>query len=183
MHVARSTLVLIGVLGVGACAATPPAGPSVMVLPGDGKSFAQFQQDDATCRATANSQIVAPGTNSTVAGAAIGTIAGAAAGAAIGAAAGNAGAGAAIGAGTGLVGGTAIGASNAEASSYGMQRHYDITYTQCMVASGNKVPPAPVASAYPAYPGYPAYPYPYYYGPTVYGPSVVIGGGWRRHYW
>ena len=32
-----------------ACA-TAPAGPSVMVLPGSGRSFPQFQNDDAICR-------------------------------------------------------------------------------------------------------------------------------------
>lgn len=187
MPVWRSTLVLAGVLVLGACAATPPAGPTVMVLPGDGKNFAQFQQDDMTCRAEAARRVVPPDINSTAAGAAIGTVAGAAAGAAIGAAAGNPGAGAAIGAGTGLVGGTAIGAGTAESSTFDMQRRYDVTYTQCMVAMGDKLPPAQTVYAAPTY--YPAYPYPYpYYGPPYFGPyigsEVFIGGsfGGHRHF-
>ncbi|MGH7535246.1 MAG: hypothetical protein ACREMG_06640, partial [Gemmatimonadales bacterium] len=40
---------------LGACA-TVPAGPSVMVLPGGGKSFEQFQADDSICRQWAQQQ-------------------------------------------------------------------------------------------------------------------------------
>jgi len=36
-------------LALGACA-TVPTGPSVMVLPGTGKPFEQFQADDGACR-------------------------------------------------------------------------------------------------------------------------------------
>jgi hypothetical protein len=36
-------------LVLGACASIP-TGPNVLVLPGDGKSFEQFQTDDAICR-------------------------------------------------------------------------------------------------------------------------------------
>ena len=42
----RWTGLLILVPLLGACA-TVPTGPSVMVLPGSGKSFEQFQVDDA----------------------------------------------------------------------------------------------------------------------------------------
>ncbi|KRT73262.1 MAG: hypothetical protein XU13_C0015G0046, partial [Candidatus Rokubacteria bacterium CSP1-6] len=38
-----------------ACA-TVPTGPSVMVLPGSGKNFEQFQADDAVCRQWAAQQ-------------------------------------------------------------------------------------------------------------------------------
>ena len=38
-----------------ACA-TAPTGPSVMVLPGSGRSFSQFQADDALCRQWAAQQ-------------------------------------------------------------------------------------------------------------------------------
>ncbi len=34
-----------------------PTGPSVMVLPPEGKSFAQFQTEDATCRQWAGQQV------------------------------------------------------------------------------------------------------------------------------
>ena len=107
---------------------TVPTGPSVMVLPGNGKHFDQFQFDDVTCRQWASQQTGTTtseaSTNSTVAGAVIGTVLGAAAGAAIGAAAGSPGTGAAVGAGVGLLGGTAVGASNANAS-YRTARRYD----------------------------------------------------------
>jgi len=131
---------------VGSGCASIPTGPSVMVLPGTGKSFEAFQTDDAVCRQWAAQQTgTSPGkasTESTVGGAAVGTLVGAAAGAALGAAAGNPAIGAAAGAGVGLLGGTAIGAGRAEAYGGSVQRRYDMAYTQCMYAKGNQVPMA-----------------------------------------
>ena len=93
--------------------ATIPSGPSVMVLPGSGKSFEQFQADDATCRQWASQQIgTAPqeaANQSTAKSAVAGTVIGAGLGAAIGAASGAAGTGAAIGAASGLLLGSAAG--------------------------------------------------------------------------
>ena len=37
--------------------ATVPAGPSVSVLPGRGKTFAQFQDDDVACRQWARQEV------------------------------------------------------------------------------------------------------------------------------
>ena len=124
--------------------ATVPAGPSVMVVPGHGKPFEQFQSDDALCRQWAAQQ-TGPSPSegaaqSTVIGAVIGTLIGAAAGAAIGAASGHAGTGAAVGAGVGLFGGTAVGASNAAPTYGSLQRRYDASYMQCMYSKGNQVP-------------------------------------------
>jgi hypothetical protein len=123
---------------------TVPTGPSVMVLPGTGKNFEQFQVDDASCRQFASQQTGTStseaSTHSTVTGAAIGTVLGAAAGAAIGAAAGSPGTGAAVGAGVGLLGGTAVGANNAHASYRTVQQRYDASYIQCMYAKGHQVP-------------------------------------------
>jgi hypothetical protein len=137
-------LVVVGALLSG-CASVPH-GPSVMVLPGTGKSFEQFQGDDAVCRQWAAQQVGTTAekssTESTVSGAVIGTLVGAAAGAALGAAAGNPGVGAAAGAGVGLLGGTAIGAGRADAYGGSVQRRYDQSYTQCMYAKGNQVPVA-----------------------------------------
>ena len=195
----RATGLLLLATGsiLSACAVPPPAGPSVMALPGQGKNFTAFQQDDIACRQYAAQQTggVSPGvaaTNSALGSAAVGTALGAAAGAAIGAASGAAGPGAAIGAGAGLLAGSAFGANNAAAAYGGVQRLYDVSYTQCMTAHGDTVQPPPSAyAAYPppAYP-YPAYPYPTpypfypygYYGPT-FAPSVAIGfgGGWGWH--
>ena len=51
---------VIGLLLTGC--ATIPGGPSVMVLPGAGKSFEQFQTDDFVCRQWAAQQIgITPG--------------------------------------------------------------------------------------------------------------------------
>ena len=128
---------------LGACA-TVPTGPSVMVLPGGGKSFEMFQVDDTICRQWASQQTgTTPGqaaTESGVASAALGTVVGAAAGAAIGAAAGNPAMGAAAGAGGGLLFGSAAGAGSAQYSGYQAQWRYDLAYQQCMYAKGNQIP-------------------------------------------
>jgi len=130
---------LAALLLLGACA-TIPTGPSVMVLPGTGKSFDQFRADDAECRqfalnqiggASANDAAVASGVKSAAIGAGLGALAGAAFG-------GHENAG--VGAGMGLLAGSAIGASSAEASGYGSQRRYDNAYVQCMYAKGDRVP-------------------------------------------
>ena len=133
---------------------TVPSGPSVAVMPGSGKTFEQFQSDDAACRQWAQQQSGDAATSahqSTAAGAVIGTVIGAGLGAAIGAAAGNPGAGAAIGAGGGLLGGTAVGANAGAYSAATVQGRYDAAYQQCMYAKGNQIPGqrAPV-TAYPA---------------------------------
>jgi hypothetical protein len=119
-------------------------GPSVMVLPGSGKSFEEFQGDDAVCQQWAYQQtgITPQRTQAShvVRGAAVGTAAGAAAGAAIGAAAGSPATGAAAGAGVGAVGGTTVGASSGYAAASSKQSRFDIAYVQCMYAKGNQVP-------------------------------------------
>jgi hypothetical protein len=121
-----------------------PTGPSVMVLPGNGKDFGQFQVDDAVCRRWASQQVGTTAnqaaSEATVSGAAVGTVLGAAGGAAIGAASGNAATGAAVGSGVGLLGGTAAGAGNATRAQGSVQRRYDIAYMQCMYAKGNQIP-------------------------------------------
>jgi hypothetical protein len=124
---------------IAACVSMP-SGPSMMVLPGTGKSFDQFRADDMQCRnyalqsvggATANQAANDSGVKS----AAVGTVLGAAAGAAMGGHE-----GAEVGAGTGLLVGGMAGTQAAQASGYGVQRRYDIGYVQCMYAKGNKVP-------------------------------------------
>jgi uncharacterized protein YcfJ len=139
---ALSVLSLFAVLAAGGCA-TLPTGPSVRVLPAPGKTFEQFQVDDAICRQWADRQIGKPqdtANQNTVTGAAVGTVVGAGLGAAIGAASGNPGAGAAIGAGSGLLVGTASGASAGQVYGAEAQRRYDNTYVQCMYSKGNQVP-------------------------------------------
>src|SRR5262245_36679786 len=145
MKTSSLVLILASVLLLCACASIP-TGPSVMVLPGDGKNFEQFQVDDSICRQWAAQQT---GTNtdkvttdSALSGATIGTLLGAAAGAALGAAAGNPAVGAAAGAGVGLLGGTAVGANRGNAGALSVQSRYDTTYMQCMYAKGNQIPVA-----------------------------------------
>jgi len=140
--------------------ATVPTGPSVMVLPGNGKDFEQFRYDDAVCRQWAMQQTGTTtgkvSTDATLSGAAIGTVLGAAGGAAVGAAAGDPATGAAVGSGLGLLGGAAAGSDAASRASWSVQRRYDVAYMQCMYAKGNQVPlpsgyqrPAPRPHAVP----------------------------------
>ena len=166
MHHAKASIaVLIAALALGGCAIAPPSGPSVMALPAEGKSFEQFQADDAACQQYASDRI-GNGTpqqaanESGAASAAIGATVGAAAGALIGVAAGDPAIGAAIGGGGGLLLSSLAGMSNAYASGVALQQRYDMAYTQCMVAKGESVP---VAQNDPAYyqPGYSYQPYPY----------------------
>ena len=121
-----------------------PTGPSVMVLPGTGKSFENFQADDSACRQWAGVQIgQSPqqiANQNTAAGSVGGTLIGAGLGAAIGAAYGNPAAGAAIGAASGLLVGTSAGVNAGQAYGWDAQRRYDFAYKQCMYAKGNQIP-------------------------------------------
>jgi outer membrane lipoprotein SlyB len=177
---------LLGGLLLAGCAVRPPTGPTVLAVPPEGKNLTQFQQEEANCRNYAFNQIgisPAEGANKSAVGSAVaGTALGTVAGALLGAAGGSAGAGAAIGAGTGLLAGSAIGANNAQVSSYSLQGRYDQAYAQCLASTGNQVQTAtayaaPYAAPYSYYPAYPYYGYGPYYGPYVggfYGP-----GFWR----
>jgi uncharacterized protein YcfJ len=132
--------------GALAACASIPLGPSVAVMPGPGKPFELFQQDNATCRQFAAQQIgVNPreaAREQVVTGAAAGAALGAASGALMGA--GREGPTESL-AGAGLLVGTAAGANAATASAMTLQRRYDIAYMQCLYAKGNLVPgyPAP----------------------------------------
>ena len=131
------------VLMLSGCATIPP-GPSVLVMPGNGKSFEAFQADDSVCRQWAQNQTgwdANRTVNENLAGGAVaGGALGAAAGALIGAASGNVGPGAAIGAGAGLLGGAALGSTQAYGAGGEVQRRYDNAYQQCMYAKGNQIP-------------------------------------------
>jgi hypothetical protein len=168
-------LALLPVLALGACAVQPPTGPSVVALPGPGKTFAHFQQDDDYCRNYAQSRTSDSGAAATAASnnanatAIAGTLIGAAAGAALGSLGGNVGAGAAIGAGAGLLGGSAAAGGGAQDAADSLQHRYDVAYEQCMVGNGETIqgpPPPPVVYAAPP----PAFygPPPGFYGPPGY---------------
>jgi Glycine-zipper domain len=136
--------VLAAVVLLAGCAASVPTGPSVMVLPGNGKDFEQFKIDDAVCRQWALQQTgttpAQAANKAAVSGAAVGTVVGAATGAAVGAAGGDAATGAAVGSGIGLLGGTAAGAGSAAQAQWSVQQRYDIAYMQCMYSKGNQIP-------------------------------------------
>jgi len=124
---------------LGGCVSVPN-GPSMMSLPGSGKSFDQFRADDYDCRQYASAQAGGTTANqaavdSGVRSAAVGTAVGAAAGALM-----DGSHGAGVGAGIGLLTGALAGSGAANASSYSLQQRYDIGYTQCMYAKGHKVP-------------------------------------------
>lgn len=133
--------VAAAVLAAG-CAATPPSGPGILVLPGTGKSFDQFRFDDMDCRAYAHSQVGGKTTeqaaaDNAVKSAVLGTAVGAAAGGLIGGHQ-----GAAVGAGVGLAGGALAGTGTSHAAAGTLQQRYDYAFTQCMYAKGHKVPVA-----------------------------------------
>jgi hypothetical protein len=169
MFQTNSVVLPLGKFALGACAIAPPSGPSVLVLPPEGKNLAQFQREDAFCRGYALQQIGYGYPQQAANGSAIGS---AAIGTVVGAAAGGAGAGAAVGAGTGLLVGSAVGANTASDSAVALQQGYDIAYAQCMAASCDHVQAYSVAWPYGAY-GYP-YAYPPYYSPW-FGPAVTLG--------
>jgi hypothetical protein len=149
-------LALAPVLALGACTVAPPTGPSITALPGQGKSFAQFQRDDAACqnyaqaRLSGSAQQASAASQNANGSAVIGTLIGAAAGAALGSLGGNVGAGAAIGAGAGLLGGASVGGNQAQAAADSLQGRYDTFYAQCMVGNGDVLqqPPAPPPVVY-----------------------------------
>jgi hypothetical protein len=130
---------LAAISSLAACTSIP-TGPSMMALPGSGRSFEQFRYDDYYCREFASEQIGGTTPNrasisSSVTSAAVGAGLGAAAGAALGG-----GRGAAIGTGTGLVVGSLAGTRTASASGYASQQRYDTGYVQCMYGKGHRVP-------------------------------------------
>jgi hypothetical protein len=139
MRLLRHSIGLTAALLLGACVSIP-TGPSVLVLPGTGKSFDQFRYDDRECRDYAYVQVggTSPSqaaSDSVAKSAAVGTAVGAAAGAAL-----DGRSGAAAGAAGGLLVGSAAGAGAGEASAYAIQRRYDHAFVQCMYAKGHKVP-------------------------------------------
>ena len=163
----------VALFTLGGCV-TMPTGPSVMVLPEQGKPFEQFQAEDTLCRQWAAQRTgLSPMdtvNQNTVTSAVVGTYLGGALGAAIGAAAGNPALGAAIGASSGLLMGTASGAEAGQVYGYEAQRQYDMAYQQCMYAKGNQIPgtarrtyrvrrmPPPPPGYYPSSGYAPAYP-------------------------
>lgn len=141
-----------------------PLGPTVQAMPGPGKPFDVFQQDQATCKDYADQQTAGgaqQANNQQVLTGVVGTALGAGLGAAVGG-----GRGAAIGAGAGAVAGTAYGVTPAQYAQMNLQQRYDAAYSQCMYGHGNQVPgyyQPPPPGYQPPPPGYqpqPGYPPP-----------------------
>ncbi|WP_370551245.1 glycine zipper family protein [Glaciimonas sp. PAMC28666] len=167
----KKILAAAAVLMLGGCVGVP-TGPNVMAMPGAGKSYDQFRNDDNDCHRSAQDR-VGPGAGQATAdnatGTAVaGTLIGATVGALIGAASGRAGAGAAIGAGGGLLVGSSAASNNADRSGAGIQRQYNNVYTQCMYAKGNRVP-VPAGYDDNRRPRYAPAPPPDYYAPQQRG--------------
>ncbi len=117
-----------------------PTGPTVAVMPREGKPFDLFQQEDLYCRNFAANSVkdtsdaaLKEGATSAAIGAALGAVAGAVI-------QGGNHANVGTGAGVGLLGGAAIGAMNSSGKQNQAQVQYNIAYQQCMYAKGNQVP-------------------------------------------
>lgn len=148
-----------GTILLAGCVA-PPAGPTVLAMPQQGKSFDAFRADDASCRqiAAQDSGAAPPAPPP-----------------------------AAPPAAANQPPANPPPPPAPAAVPYNAQQLYDTSYAQCMAAHGNRVDTSPpgYAAGYPyPYPyGYPPYPYSSY---GYWGPGVVIGGGYwgpRWHRW
>jgi uncharacterized protein YcfJ len=154
---------LVTVALLASACATQPMGPRVSVMPGPNKPFDAFRQDQAVCTQYAQQSVggeAQQANNQAVGSAVLGTVLGAGLGAAVGG-----GRGAAIGAASGAVVGTSVGANGSARSQYGIQRQYDIAYSQCMYSRGDQVPGYQPQGGYappPAYGQPPAPPQGYY---------------------
>lgn len=169
-----SFVALLTLLSLVGCV-TLPTGPSVKVLPAPGKSFEEFQTEDALCRQWAGQQIGMSQEDTVnqniAAGAVVGTVVGTGLGAALGAASGHPGAGAVIGAGSGLLIGSASGSNAGQVYGYEAQRRYDIAYEQCMYAKGNQIPGVVIRRVRRTIPRTPPPPPDMYSVPPDYDPS------------
>lgn len=64
----KRIVVGLGTILLTACSSAPTYGPSMMVLPGTGKTFDHFRLDEQDCRAHAQSQITKSGAEQDSAG-------------------------------------------------------------------------------------------------------------------
>ena len=105
-----------------------PTGPTITIMPREGKPFEVFQQEDQQCRGFAANSIKDSGNaalKDAATSAAVAAALGAAAGAVIG---GGSHTNVGTGAGVGLLGGAAIGAMNASGKENQAQTQYNIAY-------------------------------------------------------
>jgi len=114
--------------------ATQPLGPTIPVMPAQGKSMETFQQDEDYCEQYAGDRASGRVKQANDDELRRGVI-GAALGAGLGALAGNT-KGAVAG---GIIGGVIGSSSGAGYDQHRVQRTFDIAYAQCMTARGNNV--------------------------------------------
>jgi hypothetical protein len=133
------TVSLVLAASLTACVSAP-TGPTVAVMPREGKPFDLFQQEDLFCRNFAANSVrdtsdaaLKEGATSAAIGAALGAVAGAVI-------QGGNHANVGTGAGVGLLGGAAMGAMNSSGKQNQAQAQYNIAYQQCMYSKGNQVP-------------------------------------------
>ena len=146
----RAVLSLIAISSLAACVSAP-TGPTIAIMPREGKPFEVFQQEDQQCREFAANAIKDTSNAALKEGAtsaAIGAALGAAAGAVI---QGGSGPNMGTGAGIGLLGGAAMGAMNSSGKQSQGQAQYNIAYQQCMYSKGNQVPSYPTQRGNPNY--------------------------------
>ena len=134
-----ATLSLVLLASLAACVSAP-TGPTVAVMPREGKPFDLFQQEDLYCRNFAANSVrdtsdaaLKEGATSAAVGAALGAVAGAVI-------QGGNHANVGTGAGVGLLGGAAMGAMNSAGKQNQAQTQYNIAYQQCMYSKGKQVP-------------------------------------------
>ena len=154
-HFICMTIAVVTTASTLSACVSAPTGPTVAIMPREGKPFEVFQQEDQICRQFAANAVKDTGDAALKEGATSAAVAaalGAAAGAVIG---GGSHAGVGTGAGVGLLGGSAIGAMNASGKQNQAQTQYNIAYQQCMYSKGNQVPSYPTRA--PSAPPPPAY--------------------------
>ncbi|MDD3029945.1 MAG: glycine zipper family protein [Alphaproteobacteria bacterium] len=120
-----------------AACAYAPMGPTVRVLPPQGKPFEAFREDQFVCKNYASDQVRGQAESANETGLLQG-LGGAILGAGLGAAI-DGGSGAAIGAAGGATAGTAIAASTSSQRQKSIQEQYNDAYAQCMIAKGNLI--------------------------------------------
>jgi len=145
------TVLMISLLATLVAYVSAPTGPTIAVMPREGKPFEVFQQEDRVCREFAANSIKDSSNaalKDAATSAAVAAALGAAAGAVIG---GGSHTNVGTGAGVGLLGGSAIGAMNASGKESQAQTQYNIAYQQCMYSKGNQVPSYPARSSGSSY--------------------------------
>ena len=147
----RVAVTITSVLASLTACVSAPTGPTIAVIPREGKPFEVFQQEDQVCRqfaANAVKDTSDAALKEGVTSAALAAALGAAAGAVIG---GGSHTGVGTGAGVGLLGGSAIGAMNASGKQNQAQTQYNIAYQQCMYSKGNQIPSYATPAPGPSY--------------------------------